>query len=162
VNEADGPDDMDTAPTISSYADLGPVVAWMVGPEGVPNLRDIVSAHWTGSAWSAERTISIPDSVSRAMDEEPEIAMGPDGMAWASWKRWGPWPKNPDYDIWAVRGQVYPPVTAIGSEPVASERGGRGYVVRAVPNPTLGIASIDFFLPQGGDYEAIIADTSGG
>jgi len=159
VNEPDTTNTTDTSPSISAFGDRGPVVAWSAGPSLFPDSRDIKFSHWTGSGWSSEETISIPDSIDVANDQNPQVALAPDGQAWVAWERWGPWPHNPDFDIWYASGEVYPPPsTDIWEQvppldPIS--------ILNASPNPTRGMSTITYVVRQTGSYEIMIADVAG-
>jgi hypothetical protein len=92
-----------------------------------------------------------------AIDQYAEVALGPDGRAWACWERWGPWPENPDIDIWFAQGLIYSPTSIPESATVQPPL----RMLQSVPNPARGWTSIIFAVRESGTYRATIADAAG-
>jgi hypothetical protein len=157
VSAPDAPDDLDIGVQVTALGS-SPVAVWVAGPSDQPTHRDIVASRWCGSTWSPEVVISVPDSIELALDEYPAVAMGLDGVAWASWQRWGPWPENPDQDIWYARGSSSTTATLEHESSPSASRGGR---LIAAPNPAPSVAKLDFFIPSAGKYDLVVADVTG-
>jgi hypothetical protein len=160
VSEPDGTDDIDglAAAAVDPAARV-PVVAWVAGPYFSPDIRDIKFSLWTGSSWTPEEVISNPDSTGFAIDDLPRITLDQGGVAWVCWMRLGPWPQNPDQDIWFNQATVYPPPAALEGQSPSTTAAGR--ILRVTPNPTSGTATIDLWVARSGEYEAVIVDVGG-
>jgi hypothetical protein len=155
VNAPDSVNTTDTSPSISTSGKLGPIVAWTAGESGSQQSWDIRYATWTGSGWSPEHT--VPDSLEMELDQVPEVALDPSGVGWIAWERWGPWPQNPDFDIWYGSGPILQ-TTGISPSPIPP---GPVSILHLVPNPSRGFSSAVFVVREAGRFEAVVSDVTG-
>jgi len=99
-------------------------------------LSYIAASRWTGSGWSEEEVVSVPDTTHMYYEGTPDIAVGPDGRAWAVWQRMqntDPW----DTDIYVAHRDVTTPVDVWGLS--AAEVGG---VVEVTWHASPGVAPL--------------------
>jgi hypothetical protein len=112
VNSPDAPEDEDNTTVIVNVPGSGPLVVWWGGLPDLAMCKDIYESKWTASGWREERTVSTPDSVSIALDEQPSVAIGPSGRAWVCWMRMTSFPPY-DFDVWARYSDDVVPVDGV-------------------------------------------------
>jgi len=77
----------DAGPDISAAYGWPPRSVWSRKPGGASvAYYDVFSSTWASEAWSPQAQMNQPESTFRE-DSFPTVAVGPQGQAWAAWKR---------------------------------------------------------------------------